>query len=222
MDHQLEHEDTTYLAFYDRKFYDVESIKQRLWGLCHNSSSEKSDAYSHPDAFMLHCMIGHESILNQRKSLDWPQRKLIRLFEELRTHIEHLSQREKLRDLILELDTIAQELDSHTYSLDRMLQNIEVLSSACHRLEAASYASTGVDGPIRSSQRIQRLRSLVKLEISKLSYLKSRRETGMNLVSIPQLFLTLDSAFPFANTRWVARPVSKAGRPRYMSYASIT
>ena len=198
MKHQLEGEGTVYLVFYDRDFYDMESLKHRLLERFQSLNSESSEGHIHPNAFTLHCMMAHESIMNQRAFLDWPQHRLIRLFEELRTHIEQLSQRKRLRDFTLELEIIAQELDSGTYSLDRTLQNIEVLSSACHRLEAAS---CGHGGPVRSSQSIERLRNLAKLEISRLSYLKSRRETAMNLVSIPQLFLTSLSAFSFACRR---------------------
>lgn len=135
---------------------------------------------------MLHRMMAHESIMNQRTFLNYPQFQLIRLLEELRKHIQQLSQRNKLRSLSLELDRTAQALDSQTYALDRTVQNIEVLSSACHRLEAASRASIRHGAPMRSSQSIEHLRSLVTLENSRLSYLKSRKETAMNLVSIPR------------------------------------
>ena len=137
MKHQPEGEGTIYLAFYHREFNNMESIKQRLLEWCQSSNSEGSDEHSHPDAFMLHCTMVHESILNQVTVLNFPQSQLLRLFEELRKHIQQLSQRNQLRFFSLELDTIAQKLDSQSYALDRTLQNIEVLSSACHRLEAA-------------------------------------------------------------------------------------
>lgn len=174
---------TTYLVFYSRKSSNIEPIKRRLSRLWHNPSRDRSRALSYSDTLMLHCMVAHELIQNQRSHLNRRQSRLNLVLNEIREHIGDISRREKLKEFTVALNEIAQDLDVHTYSLERILKNFQVLSGCHRRLISTLRPSDGGKSQDLLAESIERLRLLVELDGSKLSDLKSRRETGMNLVS---------------------------------------
>lgn len=137
----------------------------------------------YPDVFMLHCMILHELILSQRIRLYRCQNQLYAVLDEINKHIGETSRREKLKEFTIRLNGIAQILDLQNFNLDQTLGNMKLLSKSHHLLETASCSSSRSGSPYPVAERVERLRIMLEIDETLLSYLKSRRETAMNLVS---------------------------------------
>ena len=183
MRYELAGSGTTYLIFHSRKSKNIRLIKKKLVELWEIPAKNESMELDYPDVFKLHCMIFHELIQSQRDFLLDCQDRVNYVLDEIDKHIGDVSRREKLKEFTIELNEIAQDLDVHTYSLDQTLKNMQTLSKPHHLLETASCSSSRGSSSFSLTESIERLRMLQDLDESNLSYLKSRRETAMNLVS---------------------------------------
>ena len=184
MRYELAGSGTTYLIFHSGGSRNIKGIKRKLSRLWEIPAETESVGLGYPDVFMLHCMIFHELIQSQRDFLLGVQNRVNAVLDEIDQHIGETSRREKLKEFTIELNEIAQDLDVHTYSLDQTLKNMKTLSKTHHLLEKASGASNQGGSPFSLTESIERLRMLLELDESNLSYLKSRRETAMSLVSL--------------------------------------
>lgn len=174
---------TTYLIFHSSKSKNIRAIKRNLSQLWEIPARNALGGLGYPDLFMPHCMIFHELIQSQRDFLLGCQDRLNAVLDDIEEHIGGTSQREKLKEFTIELNQIAQDLDVHTYSLDQTLKNMKTLSKSHQLLETASSSSGRGGSPFSLAESMERLRMLLELDESNLSYLKSRRETAMSLVS---------------------------------------
>ena len=184
MDHELSTSCTTYLIFYSNRSSNIQAIKSRMLPLWQWPIWKESTRTAHSNAFLLHCLVIHELISNQRVHLNNHQSKLNLTLTRIREHVKESSSREKLKVFTIELNQLAQDFDVHSESLDRTLGNIDVLSHCKHQLEAASGLSGKIDSNLLLTESIEQLRTLTERELSKLSYLRSRMDTAMNLVSL--------------------------------------
>ena len=174
---------TTYLIFYNRLSENIRTIKQnssRMWEI---PARNQSVGLGYPDVFMLHCMIFYDQILRQKVLISGCQERLYAVLNEVNKHVRETSRREELKEFTIKLNGITQDLDLQAYSLDLTLNNMKMLSKSHHLLEKASCSSSRSGTPFPLAESIERLRILLEENELYLSYLKTRKETGMNLVS---------------------------------------
>ena len=183
MRYELAGSGTTYLIFHSPDSSIIGAIKQRLSSLWKDPAQNECVEPGYPDVFMLHCMILTEHMLSNRNFLTGCWNQLIFLLNKIDTYIEDTSRRENLKKFTIGLNKIAQYLDIHTFRLDETFSTMNTLSKSHDLLQTAACSSSRSGSAFSLVETINRLRMMLEQHRSYLSYVKSRRETAMNLVS---------------------------------------
>jgi hypothetical protein len=185
MTHNLTDYTTSYLVMTDRTQARLGDVRRRI--LSSFTSGGPSDT---KDPFMIHCLVLHEIFLDAKNSVILLLKK--RLFDQLQRVQKYSAQpsrereRTELESMTIQLHVISQEIDSMTANVEMTTMIVRCMQLAHKRFCALLGAKQLIkDSNTKITDALKYLLESAESQKRWLISYKSRKDIGLNLVSLP-------------------------------------